>query len=71
MSLLLRIRLPLQYQLIGSGQKPAAGFSLMDLNETRAWLEAKLGRLLLFRQLAAQGEDEADDDGAPGREAAE
>ena len=61
-----------QYQLFGAGQKPARGFSLRGLTEIKAWLEAKLGPLVFFGPLTAQGEaDDVDDEGAPGREAAE
>jgi hypothetical protein len=36
------------YQLGGSGQKPAQGYSLLGLRETKAWLEERLRSLVKF-----------------------
>jgi hypothetical protein len=49
------------YQLAGAGQKPAQAVTLLGLNETRVWLEAKLGPLVAFGWLeedAGSGEEE-------------
>ena len=51
-----------RYQRTGTGKKPCVGLSLRGPDETRTWLEARLGKLVLYEMVAA------DEDG---REAAE